>query len=136
MSYGMSAALQKAVYEVLVANIDLQAIVGTAIFDAPPTGSLPSLYVSLGPETVIDRSDISARGARHDFVISVVTDGASFQSAKAAAGAVSDALTGPVGPLERGQLVNMQFLRARARRDEAALLRRIDLTFRARLDDI
>jgi hypothetical protein len=79
---------------------------------------------------------VPARGARHDFVISVVTDAAGFQAAKDAAGIVSDILAQPLAPLDRGQLVNLSFHKARALRDEAAQLRRIDLIFRARLDDI
>jgi hypothetical protein len=136
MSYAMSAALQRVVYQALTQSVALQAVVGTAIFDAPPTGSLPSIYVSLGPESAIAQSDVTARGARHDFVISVVTDAAGFQAAKDAAGIVSDILAQPLAPLDRGQLVNLSFHKARALRDEAAQLRRIDLIFRARLDDI
>ncbi|MEC7793671.1 MAG: DUF3168 domain-containing protein [Pseudomonadota bacterium] len=135
MTYTMAIALQKAVYAALSADAALQALVGTAIFDAPPVGAIPALYVSLGPETAQDRSDKGISGARHDFVISVVTDAGGFQEAKAVAAAVSDVLDQPLGALDRGRLVTLNFLRARAKRDEAGQQRRIDMTFRALLDD-
>lgn len=135
MSYAVSPALQKAVYEVLSAHGALAGLVGTDIFDAPPSGVVPGTYVSLGPERVLDRSDASGRGAQHDFTVSVVTNADGFQSAKEIAGAVNDALAGPFPPLDRGKLVWMGFLRAQARREQAGQIRRIDLTFRARVDD-
>ncbi|WP_136637451.1 DUF3168 domain-containing protein [Pseudooceanicola onchidii] len=136
MTYALSAALQKAVYAALSADATLTGLVGTAIFDAPPVGAIPSLYVSLGPEKAQERSDRSVSGARHDFIVSVITDAAGFQQAKVVAGAVADALAPPLGPLDRGRIVTLNFQRAQARRDEAGQQRRIDLTFRALLEDI
>ena len=135
MTYALSSALQQAVYTALAADPTLATLVGTSIFDAPPTGALPALYVSLGPEQARAWSDRSVQGARHDFVVSVITDAAGFQQAKAVAAAVSDVLAQPVGPLARGRVVTLNFLRARAKRDEVGQQRRIDLTFRAMLDD-
>ncbi len=134
MSYGASSALQAAVYQRLVASDALEALVGGAIYDAVPPGALPPVYVSLGPENARDRSDKSGAGSEHDFTVSVVTDAAGFQTAKAIAGAVSDALVGAELVLARGRLVGLWFLRARARRVGAADRRRIDLWFRARVD--
>ena len=37
--------------------------------------------------------------------------------------------------LERGRVITLNFLKARARREEAGQIRRIDLTFRARVHD-
>ncbi|EAQ01247.1 hypothetical protein OB2597_04565 [Pseudooceanicola batsensis HTCC2597] len=135
MTYALSVALQKAVYAALSADAALQALVGTAVFDAPPAGSIPALYVSLGPERARERSDRTVQGARHDFVISVVTDAGGFQEAKAVAGAVSDVLASALPALDRGRVVTLNFVKARARRDEAGQQRRIDMTFRALLDD-
>jgi hypothetical protein len=136
MTYALSSALQKAVYAALVGDATLATLVGTDIFDAPPVGAIPSLYVSLGPERAVERSDRTASGARHDFIVSVITDAAGFQQAKDVAGAVSDALDAPLGGLDRGRVVALSFLRAQAKRDEAGQQRRIDLTFRAILEDI
>ncbi|GGE21691.1 hypothetical protein GCM10011360_07810 [Primorskyibacter flagellatus] len=135
MTYALSQSLQQAVYAALTGDAALTALVGTAIFDAPPAGSIPALYVSLGPETAVERSDRTGSGARHDFVISVITDAGGFGQAKAVAGAVSDVMAAPLAPLTRGRVVALSFLRARAKRDEAGQQRRIDLTFRALLDD-
>lgn len=135
MSYAQSAALQSALYERLSADAPLAALVGSNIFDAAPSGAVPSLYVALGPEDVRDRSDISGAGAVHDVTISVVSDGAGFLSAKQAASAVSDALGGAALTLSRGDLVAIWFRRARARRDASTDARRIDLSFRAYVTD-
>lgn len=135
MSYGAAAALQAAVFQRLAADAGLTALVGGAIHDAAPPGVVAGTYVSLGPEDVRDASDQIGRGAWHEFVVSVVTDAAGFQLAKAVAGAVSDALTGAPLVLARGRLAGLWFLRARARRVEEADVRRIDLTFRARIED-
>lgn len=135
MSYGVSPALQKSVYQALSADSALAALVGTAIFDAPPSGTVPATYVSLGPERVIGRSDQTRSGAQHDFTVSVVTEEDGFQAAKEVAGAVNDVMAGTLPPLERGHLVWLGFLKAQARRESAGQVRRIDLTFRARVDD-
>jgi len=135
MSYGVSAALQGAVYQALMGDAALAALVGDAIHDALPTGPVPPLYVALGPEVVRDRSDKTGAGAEHDITVSVVASTAGFAQAKAAAGAVSDALSQGTLTLVRGQLAYLNFQRARARRGGSGDERRIDLIFRARVSD-
>lgn len=136
MSYAMAAALQTAVYQELLADPTVGSLVGTAIYDAPPAGDLPETYVTLGPEEVRDRSDATGRGALHRFTVSVVTDAAGFGAAKSAAGAICDALHGADLTLARGRLVGLWFERAAARRSgKAGRSRRIDLRFRARVED-
>ncbi|MFD2175178.1 DUF3168 domain-containing protein [Rhodobacter lacus] len=134
MSYAAAGALQAALYQHLLADVALGALVGPAIYDAMPPGPVSGTYVSLGPEEVVDASDQSGAGARHDVVISVITDAAGFAGAKAVAAAISDALEGARLTLARGHLVGLWFVRARARRVEKADARRIDLTFRARVE--
>ena len=133
MSYGVSAALQAAIFERLTADAGLAALVGSAIYDAPPAGRLPPLWVSLGAEEVRDRSDVTGPGAEHRLMISVVGEATGFAQAKEAAGAITDALTGADLILARGRLVGLRFLAARARQSGTG--RRIDLTFRARTQD-
>lgn len=135
MSYGVSAALQQAIYQRLAADVTLSALVSGAIYDAVPAGIITGTYVSLGPEDVRERSDKSGHGALHEVTISVVTDAAGFQAAKEVAAAVSDALVDASLTLARGSLVYLNFHRARARRVEDADIRRIDLIFRARVED-
>ncbi|EPX81943.1 DUF3168 domain-containing protein [Salipiger mucosus] len=134
MSYAMSAALQRAVYQALSGDAALAALVGTEIYDAPPAGPLPELYLTLGAERARDASDNSGDGAWHDLTVAVVTGVAGFQSAKEAAAAASDALHGADLALDRGRLVSLRFRKALARRESGGL-RRIDMTFRARVED-
>jgi len=135
MSYGVSSALQQAVFQRLQGNVDLVALVGTDIFDAAPSGVVPETYVSLGPEDVRDASDKSGAGASHEFTVSVVSEAAGFRTAKDVAAAVSDALIDAPLILSRGRLVSLNFLRAKADRVQDADTRRIDLRFRARVED-
>ena len=136
MTYAVSAALQAAIYQALAADAGLSALVGDAIYDAVPAGGLPATYVSLGPEEVTDRSDQSGSGAVHRFTVSVVTGQAGFAAAKTVAAAVCDALDMADMPLTRGRVVGLWFEKATAARDGSnAKLRRVDLKFRARVED-
>lgn len=136
MSYAMSAALQTALYDALTADPALQAEVSADIYDALPSGDVPDLYVAIGPETVRDASDKTGQGAWHEFTVSVVSQAQGFASAKRAAGAISDVLVGNPLPLSRGRTVAISFWRAKAVRTGTGDARRIDLFFRARLDDV
>ncbi len=129
MSYGAAPALQQAVFQRLTG---FPALDGVAIHDAvPPDAS--GTFVLVGPEEVRDQSDKTGAGAEHQLVISVITDATGFLSIKTVAADVSDALIGAPLSLSRGQLVSLLFLRATARRIEEGETRRIDLTFRARV---
>ena len=135
MSYAMSAALQEAVFDALQADADLSAAVGGAIYDAVPPGTLPQLYVTLGPESVQVEDDKTGSGAAHAFVVSVVTDAPGFSAAKAAAGRVCDVLHDAPLTLSRGRLVSLRFRTAKAAKVDKGTGRKIDLTFRARVED-
>ena len=135
MSYQASAALQEAVYQALLADAGLAALVGTDIYDVLPAGSVPPLYVSLGPETADDRSDVTGRGSLHRFTVTVTSDGAGFAQAKDVAAVVAQALETGFA-LSQGTLVYLNFERAVARRGgPAGRLRQIDLRYRARVDE-
>ncbi|MBU2958632.1 DUF3168 domain-containing protein [Paracoccus sp. 1_MG-2023] len=137
MSYGAGAALQAAVYHQLRGDEALGALVGDAIFDAMPVEAPSGVFVSLGPEDAVGRGDVTARGARHDLIVTVASgadEGAGFGVVKQAAVAVADALEDADLDLSRGHLVAMQFLRAKARKVENGVARQVDLTFRARID--
>ena len=130
MSYGAAAALQAAVYQVQTAD---PALAGVAVHDAVPPG--PSgTFVLVGPEEVVDASDKSGAGAEHRLAVSVISDGAGFLAAKTIAAAISDSLGGASLSLARGRLVSLRFQRASARRIDEGEVRRIDLTFRARIE--
>ncbi|CUJ89143.1 hypothetical protein RUE5091_00826 [Ruegeria denitrificans] len=136
MSYGVSAALQAAVYQQLSGDAQVSTLSGGAIYDAVPAGAVPPTYVSLGPEEVRDASDRSGAGAMHRFTVSVMSEASGFGAAKTLAGAVCDALEGAALALDRGQLVGLWFERASARRTgTGGAVRQIDLRFRARVED-
>lgn len=135
MSYALSAPLQVAVFGALSAHPDLTNLVNGAIYDAEPVGGLPARYVTLGAERVRDRSDGTGGGAEHEFDVAVVSDADGFHAAKVIAAAVSDALVNADLALSRGRLVLLRFYKAKAARVENGRVRRIDLTFRARVQD-
>lgn len=135
MSYALSAVLQTAIYQKLSADPELQALVGDAVYDAVPTGVLPSTYITLGPENAVARTDRSSAATRHDFVISVHTERDGFQAIKEVAAAISDALVDAPLSLSRGSLSTLEFLRAKARRSSNSQMRQVDLWFRARVED-
>ena len=129
MSYGAAPALQQALFERLTG---WPALTGVATYDAVPPNATGT-FVLIGPEEARDQTDKSGSGAEHQMVISVITDATGFLSIKTIAAAISDALIGAPLALSRGQLVSLFFLRASARRIEEGETRRIDLTFRARV---
>lgn len=134
MSYLSGAALQAAVYGHLSSDAGLIALVGDAIHDAPPPGTPSGSYVVLGPEEVIDRSDVSGPGAEHRFTVSVLSDAAGFLLAKQIAARISEILPDAPLALSEGRLVGIWFHQAQARRVEGGAVRRIDMRFRARVE--
>lgn len=135
MSYAISAALQAAVYQLLTADAALAALVAGRIHDQMPPGPVEGTYVSLGEETVRDRSDKTTAAAEHRLTVSVVSDEAGFRTAKDTAGRIGEILTGAVPSLTKGRVVAIHFISARARRVRAGQTRRIDLIFRAIVED-
>ena len=135
MSIGSSVALQEAVFGALASDVAVQTLTSGAVFDAEPAGVLPPIYISLGPEVVRLRSDKTAGGALHDFVVSIVSEAPGFAAAKSVAVAIGDRLIDSDLALSRGQLVSLRFQRAKAIRVEKGDKRRIDLTFRARISE-
>lgn len=136
MSYGIASALQAAVFAAISGDAGVQGVVGSDVFDALPSGVLPTTYVVLGEEDVRGKSNSSGDAAIHSFTISIISDAAGFASAKNAAVAVSDALIDANLTLTRGLLVSLDFVRAKAKRGKTPDGRRIDLRFRARVEDI
>ncbi len=129
MSYAAAAALQSAIFQRLST---FPALASVAIYDAVPPNATGT-FVLIGPEEARDQSDKSGAGADHQLVISVITDATGFLPIKTIAADISDALIGVPLTLTRGVLVQLLFLRASARRISEGETRRIDLTFRARV---
>lgn len=135
MTYAVGSALQGAVFQRLQTDTALLGLVGPAVYDALPAGTLPELYVVLGQEDARDLSSATHGGAVHRFAVTIVADTGGFRRAKEAAAAISDALVDAPLVLTRGRLVSLRFLRAQARRSRAGAARRIDLTFQAIVED-
>ncbi|MFN4156074.1 MAG: DUF3168 domain-containing protein [Paracoccaceae bacterium] len=131
MSYGAAAALQAAVYGVLSAA---PALAGTLVVDAMPALGAAGTFVLIGPEEVSDQSDKSGDGAEHRIVVSVISDAGGFLTAKTLAGAVSDCLVDAAPALSIGRIVGIRFLKAVANRLKDGDVRRIDMTFRVRIE--
>ena len=137
MSINASGALQAAVYQALRADPALSALIGDAVYDALPVTAPSGTYVALGAEDVADAGDMTGRAARHDFVVSVLSGAdatGGFAPVKAAAAAVVEALEDGALQLDHGHLAGLWFVSARARRAEGGTGRRVDMTFRARVD--
>lgn len=128
MSAAASLALQTAVHG------RLSSALTVPVLDALPSGTSPETYVLIGPEEIRDASDKSGAGADHRFLVSVVSRAAGFAAAKAVAAAVSQSLLSGGIVLGGARLVAVWFQAARAVRLENGALRRIDLTFRARVE--
>lgn len=135
MSYMLAPALQAAIFQRLLADAALQALAPGAVYDAIPPATPPATYVLIGAEQVIDRSDRSGHGAEHRLVLSVVTNATGFLAAKEIAARLCELLDAAPLALSRGRLVGLWFERAEARRIERDQTRRIDLRFRARVED-
>ncbi|TVS01343.1 MAG: DUF3168 domain-containing protein [Rhodobacteraceae bacterium] len=135
MSYMIAPALQESIFQYLSADNDLQAFLQGALYDAIPPATPPSTYALIGAEEAFDRSDKTGHGAEHRLVISVVTNATGFLVAKQIAARICDLLEAPALTLSRGRLVAMWFDRAEARKIEGDQTRRIDLRFRARVED-
>ncbi len=131
MSYGAAAALQAAIYTRLSGWAGLT---GVTVVDELPSGGGKGTFVLLGPETALERGDASGAGAEHQLQISVISDAKGFLVAKAAAAEVSAALVDAPLSLTAGHLVGIQFQKAVAKRLDEGKARRIDMTFRARVD--
>lgn len=138
MSYAVSGSLQKSVYGHLAGFAPLSALVGTHIYDAPlplEGESAPTDYVTIGSETVRDRSSKTSSGVLLDLSVTVHSGAHGFGRSKAIAAAVCDALLDASLPLDRGEVVYLRFLKARADASGAPVRRSVALTFRAFVED-
>ena len=131
MSYGAAVALQAAIYGILTSA---PALAGALVVDAMPTQAASGTFVLIGPEEVLDQSDKSGDGAEHRIVVSVISDADGFLTAKTLASAVSDCLVDATPVLSTGRIVGIRFLKAVAKRLKDGDARRIDLTFRVRIE--
>lgn len=138
MTYALAEPLQRAVFDALIGDPALSALVGSNIYDAPlplDGSQVPSEYITIGGETVTEAGSKSQEAAIHDFTIVVHSNAAGFVRSKQVAGAVCDILLDAQLPLARGQLVYLRFLKARADAGQVPARRVISLKFRAFVED-
>lgn len=134
MSMSLSVALQGAVFAALSGDAALIALVGTEIYDAPlPVGgSLPAgEYVTLGEEVVKPFDTVTSSGGRHDFDVTVHSPANGFSAAKTVSAAIASVLIDANLTIPGGSLISLRFLKAKAKRGVAPELRRIEMRFRA-----
>jgi hypothetical protein len=134
MSYQSATALQQALYDVLINDATLAGLLPGGVHDAAPPGTPQGTYGVIGVEDAIDRSDVTGPGSEHRVQISVVSDASGFLTGKSAAARISQILPDTQPALSTGRVVAIWFHQARARRVEGATVRRIDLTFRVRVE--
>ncbi|MEX3315100.1 DUF3168 domain-containing protein [Sulfitobacter sp. PS-8MA] len=135
MTYALSGALQGAIYDLLRSDAAVAALIGDAVYDALPGGTLAETYLRLGRDQAMGVADRSGGAATHRFEVSVITSAPGFAHAKSVAAAVCDALRDARPALSRGHVVDLYFHSAKARRTEGGRARQIDLQFRALLAD-
>lgn len=136
MTFALSASLQKAVFTQLSGEAEIIEIVGPNIYDAVPAGAEPEVFVLIGEEVVRDRSTKTSDGAHHDFTVSVFADQHGFSTSKTLAAIICDSLLSADMELDRGRVTGIWFRRAQTRRGRSPDRRRIDLQFRAHVEDI
>lgn len=137
MTYAYSGGLQASVYRRLIEDSALSALIGGAIYDAPIDAALGAAspdYITLGEETVRANGTKTSQGSIHDFTVTVHSGRDGFAAAKDVAAAVCDCLIDAPLVLETGRLVGLRFLRAGADRGRAPEKRRVNLRFRAVVD--
>mgnify|MGYP000061783306 CR=1 FL=1 len=139
MSLALSGELQGAIYGALSGDLALAALVGAEIYDAPlPIGGALPLgeHVTLGEEVVKPFGSATSSGGVHDFDVVVHSTANGFAAAKVVAAAVDAVLVDANLPLAGGHLVSLRFVKAKAKRGIAPELRRIEMRFRAVVEDI
>ena len=99
------------------------------------SGGLPALEVTLRTPAALDCIREMAKIPGGIPGAGTVLTPADVQAAKDAAGAVSDALIDADLTLARGRLIYLAFDRALAKLEGTGTQRRIDLRFRARVED-
>ena len=126
-----SNELQSAIYDALTNDATITSLVGTDIYDARPSGTLPDTFVLIGEESVFDRSDKTHSAAIYAVRISVVTTASGFGGAKSIAAAICNVVEESNLTLSSANLRRVEFRRAFARRNRSGTERKIELLFRA-----
>ena len=139
MSLALSGEFQGAIYGALTGDVALNALVGSEIYDAPlPSGGALPLgeHVTLGEGVVKPFGTVTSSGGVHDFDVVVHSTANGFAAAKLVVAAVSNVLVDANLSVSGGQLVSLRFVKAKAKRGVAPELRRVEMRFRAVVEEI
>ena len=123
------SAVQAFIYDRLAGDAALASLVGTAIYDTPPSDSPPDISVLIGAEEVLDASDKTGSAQIHRAEIEIVARTSGFAAAKDVAAAVRSSLEGASGAAGNGMISRVQFRRAQSLRDTTDGLRRVRMRF-------
>jgi hypothetical protein len=126
--------LQKAVIAKLLAFTPLTAIVGTRIWDKPPSSADPTFpYVTLGESQVLPQNGDCYRAAEANFVIHGWTRQTTREQAKRIGAQISAALDGEEDGLflATHSVVACDFIRSDVFLDEDGKTQRVAVRFRA-----
>ena len=74
MSVQNSYDLQRAIYDRLSTDPAIVAAIGGHVYDALPAGQLPDLFISLGVESFVDRSDKTGLASQHDTTVAQISN--------------------------------------------------------------
>jgi len=108
MPQNASWALQKAIYQALMGDVVLNALLGMGkIFDDVPQGeALP--YITIGQATAHDWSTATDEGLEHILTLQVWSKNSGRKGIQAIMQALHDILHDAVLPLEDHQLINLR----------------------------
>jgi len=136
MSFGASADLQRVIYDLLSATGSGDALEGIPVVDRFEAGTLPPVYVAIGPERMRDRSTKTSRSAEHRLSITVHSALGGFARIKEIAAAIAERLEGQRPALASGTLCSLRLISVAPARGGSGEERRVEMNFRAFVDDI
>ncbi|MBV9571446.1 MAG: DUF3168 domain-containing protein [Alphaproteobacteria bacterium] len=127
---GISFALQQAIFAALSASSELQALIGTCLFDFVPRESVFP-YVVLGDGGESDWSTATETGSEHAVQIDVWSRSAGHEEAKQIAEIVRATLHNAVLAISGATLIDIRHLATGFSREPDGQTFRARLTFRA-----
>lgn len=111
--------LQKAVYQILIADADVSALVGARVFDTVPGDGHTTPYITFGPSDEIGMEMNGIEAAEHSLQIDVWSEKkGGFKECKAITFAVKKALQRKAVDLETHGLAELWIEQRRHMRDQ------------------
>lgn len=124
------ASLKAALRSHLLADADIAALIGVAVFEVPPRGAAPP-YLVIGDALARDRGAVGGEGHELELDLLVITKERGSAGALTLASAVEAALASPLPALEGHHLVALEIRQSVTRHEAATSLTRATLRLRA-----